>query len=105
MLLEREMLVYTVYPTRVFQVCARRFYRVPRETGHCSVSKQLGCCSVRVKDATCGPQAWLADWKTALGGNTERTLTAAAGPSPRDPYRHALAMWPPPKARPFSFLN
>ena len=29
----------------------------------------------------------------------------AAGPSPCDPYRHALAMWPPQKARPFSFLN
>ena len=42
----------------------------------------------------------MADWKTALGGNTERTLTAAAGPSPRDPYRHALAMRLPQKDRP-----
>ena len=42
---------------------------------------------------------------TARGGNTERTLTAAAGPSPCDPYRHALTMRPPQKVRPFSFLN
>ena len=37
--------------------------------------------------------------------NTERALTAAAGPSARGPYRHALAMRPPRKARPFGFLN
>ena len=49
--------------------------------------------------------AGVADWKTARGGNTERTLTAAAGPSPRDPYRHALTMRPSQKARPFSFFN
>ena len=49
--------------------------------------------------------AGVADWETSLGGNTERTLTAAAGPSPRDPYRHALTMRPPRKARPFGFLN
>ena len=30
------------------------------------------------------------NWNTAQGGNTERTLTAVAGPSPRGPYRHAL---------------
>ena len=37
---------------------------------------------------------------------TERTLiTATAGPSPRDPYRHSLAMRPPRKVRPFCFLN
>ena len=47
----------------------------------------------------------VAGGKTALGGNTERTLTAAAPPPPRDPYRHALTMRPPQKARPFSFLN
>ena len=45
--------------------------------------------------------AGVADWATARGGNTERALTAAAGPSPCDPYRHALAMRPPRKARPF----
>ena len=49
--------------------------------------------------------AGVADWITALGRNTERTLTAAAGPSPRDPYRHALTMQPPQKVRPFRFLN
>ena len=49
--------------------------------------------------------AGVADWITARGGGTERTLTAAAGPSPRDPYRHALTMRPPRKVRPFSFLN
>ena len=50
--------------------------------------------------------AGVADWNTALGGNTERTLTAAAAPSPRDPYRHAPTMRPPrKKVRPFSFLN
>ena len=56
----------------------------------------------RTNDATCGPQAaaGMADWKTALGGNTERTLTAAAGPSPRDPYRQALTMRPSLKVRP-----
>ena len=48
----------------------------------------------------------VAGWITARGGNTERTLTAAAGPSsPRDPYRHALAMRPPRKTRPFVFLK
>ena len=47
----------------------------------------------------------MADWKTARGGNTERTLTAAAGPSPCDPYRQALTMRPSLKARTFSFLN
>ena len=40
-----------------------------------------------------------------IGGNTERTLTAAAGPSTSDPYRHALTMRPPRKVRPFSFFN
>ena len=44
--------------------------------------------------------AGVADWETARRGNTERTLTAAAGPSPRDPDRHALAMRPSLKARP-----
>ena len=34
-----------------------------------------------------------------------RVAAAAAGPSPRDPYRHALAMRLPQKVRPFSFLN
>ena len=37
---------------------------------------------------------------TARGGNTERTLTAAAGPSPCDPYRQTLTMRPSLKARP-----
>ena len=32
--------------------------------------------------------------------NTERTLTAAAGPPPRDPYRQALTMRPSLRARP-----
>ena len=49
--------------------------------------------------------AGVADWITARGGNTERTLTATAPPPPRDPYRHALTMRPPQKVRPFSFLN
>ena len=44
--------------------------------------------------------AGVADWKTARRGNTERALTAAAGPSPCDPYRHVLAMRPSLKARP-----
>ena len=42
----------------------------------------------------------MADWETARGDNTERTLTAAAPPPPRDPYRQALAMRPSLKARP-----
>ena len=45
--------------------------------------------------------AGVADWVTARRGNTERTLTAVAGFSPRDPYRHSLAMRPPRKVRPF----
>ena len=49
--------------------------------------------------------AGVADWKTARGGNTERTLTAAAPPPPRDPYRHSLAMRPPRKVRSFCFFN
>ena len=49
--------------------------------------------------------AGVADWKTARGGNTERTLTAAARPPPRDPYRHSLTMRPPRKARPFCFFR
>ena len=50
--------------------------------------------------------AVVADWNTARGGNTERALTAAVGPPPRDPYRHALTMRPPQKVRPFfCFLN
>ena len=44
--------------------------------------------------------AGVADWITARRGNTERTLTAAAAPSPRDPYRHALTMRPSQKVRP-----
>ena len=36
---------------------------------------------------------------------TERMLTAAAGPSPRDPYRHAIAMRPPLKVRPLVSLT
>jgi len=48
--------------------------------------------------------AGVADWKTARRVNTERTLTAAAGPSPCDPYRHSLAMRPSQKARPFRTL-
>ena len=35
----------------------------------------------------------------------QNDLTAATGPPPRDPYRHALTIQPPQKARPFSFLN
>ena len=49
--------------------------------------------------------AGVADWNTARRGNTERTLTAAATPPPRDPYRHSLAMRPPQKARPFVSLT
>ena len=49
--------------------------------------------------------AGVADWKTTRGGNTERTLTAAAPPPPRDPYRHSLAMRPPRKARPFRLIS
>ena len=45
--------------------------------------------------------AGVADRKTARGMIAERTLTAAPGPSPCDPYRHALARRPSPKARPF----
>ena len=45
--------------------------------------------------------AGVADWITARRGNTERTLTAAAGPSLCDPYRHALARRPSQKVRPF----
>ena len=49
----------------------------------------------RTNDATCGPQAWLTgSLHDARRGNAERTLTALADPSPRDPYRHALAMRP-----------
>ena len=45
--------------------------------------------------------AGVADWKAARRGNTERTLTAAAGPSPCcDPYRQALAMRPSLRVRP-----
>ena len=44
--------------------------------------------------------ACMADWNTARRGNTERTLTAAAGPSPCDPYRQTLTMRPSLKARP-----
>ena len=44
--------------------------------------------------------AGMADWITARGGDTERALTAAAGPSPCDPYRQALTMRPSLKARP-----
>ena len=35
--------------------------------------------------------------------NTERALTAAAGPSPCDPYRQALTMRPSLKARPLVY--
>ena len=49
--------------------------------------------------------AGMADWITARRGNTERTLTAAAGPSPCDPYRQALTIRPSLKAPAFSFLN
>ena len=49
--------------------------------------------------------AGVADWKTAARGNTERTLTAEAGPPPRDPYRHSLAMRPSQKVRPFVSLT
>ena len=49
--------------------------------------------------------AGVAVWNTARRGNTECTLTAVADPSPRDPYRHALAIRPLRKVRPFSFLN
>ena len=45
--------------------------------------------------------AGVADWTTARRGNTERTLTATAGSSPCDPYRHAIARWPSQKVRPF----
>ena len=48
--------------------------------------------------------AGVADWITALGGNMERTLTAAAGPSPRDPYRHALTRRPP-QTKAISYLE
>ena len=44
--------------------------------------------------------AGMADWITARRGNAERTLTAAAGPSPCDPHRQALTMRPSLNARP-----
>ena len=47
----------------------------------------------------------MADWITARRGNTERTLTAAAGPSPCDPYRQAHYNAAVPKGPAFSFLN
>ena len=50
-------------------------------------------------------RAWLTGSLHEGGGDTERTLTAEAGPSHRDPYRHALTRRPPRKARPFCFLN
>ena len=48
-------------------------------------------------DATCGPPAWL------TGTLHDRGIRSV--PSPRNPYRHALARRPPRKARPFCFLN
>ena len=48
---------------------------------------------MRTPAASSEPQrrpAGVADWVTARLGNTERTLTAAAGPSPCGHYRHAL---------------
>ena len=47
----------------------------------------------------------VADWIAVRRGNTERTLTTEAGPSPCDPYRHALARRPPRKAPAFLFLK
>ena len=47
----------------------------------------------------------MAEWITALRGDTERTLTAAAPPPTHDPYRHPLTMRTPQKIRPFSFLH
>ena len=49
--------------------------------------------------------AGVTDWITVRRGNMERTLTAEAGPSPCDPYRHALARRPPRKAPTFFFLK
>ena len=69
---------------------------------------QFSCASTddRRTDERCDEQsAGVADWITARRGNTERTLTAAAGPSPCDPYRHSLAMRPSQKARPLLFLK
>ena len=50
--LEREMFVY---PTRMFQIRVRSLDCVPSESGHSSVSKQLGRRSVRMKEEREGP--------------------------------------------------
>ena len=47
----------------------------------------------------------MADWKTARGGNTKCTLTAAAGPSPCDPPSPCPYNAAVPKSPAFSFLN
>ena len=49
--------------------------------------------------------AGVAVWITARGGNTERTLTAAAGPSPCDPLSPRPCKAAAPKGPVFCFLN
>ena len=64
-LLEREMLVH---PARVLQICVRSLHCVPCETGHRSVSKQLGSCSVGVKEEREGSVTVLHPCRRKEGG-------------------------------------
>ena len=74
-MLEWEELVYLA---RVIQVRARGLHCVPRETGHCSVSKQLGCCSVRVKEEREGSVTVLHPCRWEGGGrSTALSITDA----------------------------
>ena len=50
--LERETFVY---PSRMFQIRVRSLDCVPSESGHSSVSKQLGRRPVRMKEEREGP--------------------------------------------------
>ena len=58
----------------------------------------------RTNETTYGPQEWLTG-TLHYGGIRSVRSPLRRPPLRANPYRHALAMRPPRKARPFSFLN
>ena len=79
--------------TGTFQCHSNNEHAIPRDRS----SDKLGRGS--------RSSGYLAVVVVLLFAHLRRTLTAAAGPPPRDPYRHALTMRPPRKVRPVWFLK
>ena len=67
-----------VYPSRMFQIRVRSLDCVPSESGHSSVSKQLGRRSVRMKEEREGPVTVLHPCRRRHGSRSTALSTTDA---------------------------